>query len=80
MDISHDILIEKLDGFCFKSGWSCSKPSLVVPIEPDGSLKFLETVVHEAIHCCFPMYSEEKVTQAARDIARLLWRLGYRKT
>lgn len=40
----------------------------------------LETEVHEAIHCAFPQMSEESVTMAGADIARILWALGYRIT
>lgn len=40
----------------------------------------LETEVHEAIHCSFPQMSEESVTMAGADIARILWALGYRIT
>lgn len=39
----------------------------------------LETEIHEAIHASMgPTISEEAVEHTARDIARLLWRLGYR--
>lgn len=38
----------------------------------------LDTVIHEALHACFPDMREEAITQSARDIARLLDRLGYR--
>ena len=76
--VSHDVLIEKLDGFCFKSGWSCARPSMVVPIEVENTKKFLESVLHEATHCQFPCMSEDNVTQFAYDMSRLLWRLGYR--
>jgi len=40
----------------------------------------LETEIHEAIHCAFPQMSEESVTMAGADIARILWALGYRLT
>jgi hypothetical protein len=39
----------------------------------------LETIIHECLHACFPQMSEETITEAARDIARVLWSLGYRK-
>lgn len=39
----------------------------------------LDTIIHEAQHASFPGMSEEDVTQSSQDIARLLWRLGYRK-
>lgn len=38
----------------------------------------LETEVHEALHACFPQVSEETITDAGADIARILWALGYR--
>jgi len=38
----------------------------------------LETLIHECIHVSFPTASEEHVTEAARDISRVLWTLGYR--
>ena len=39
----------------------------------------LETAIHEALHACNWSASEEKVTQTARDISRLLWRIGFRR-
>ena len=39
----------------------------------------LETAIHESLHASFWAKTDEKVGQTARDIARLLWRLGYRK-
>jgi len=38
----------------------------------------LETILHETLHVCFPNIDEGPITQTARDIGRLLWRLGYR--
>lgn len=39
----------------------------------------LETIIHECLHACCPQLSEETVTAAARDIARVLWALGFRR-
>lgn len=50
---------------------------------PDGLLKdkySLDTAVHESLHACFPSMRENTVERCATDIARFLWRLGYRKT
>ena len=41
--------------------------------------ELLDTIVHEALHCIEPHWTEEKVTEAAKELARLLWRLGYRR-
>jgi hypothetical protein len=38
----------------------------------------LDTEIHEAIHACLPDVAEEAVGMAAEDIARYLWRRGYR--
>jgi hypothetical protein len=38
----------------------------------------LEVEIHEAMHALFPQTSEESVTDAAKDVARILWALGYR--
>lgn len=40
---------------------------------------YLDTLIHETIHQCFPKLSEQKVLNGATTIANLLWRLGYRK-
>ena len=39
----------------------------------------LETAVHEALHLAAPWAYEEVVTQTARYLAMVLWRLGYRR-
>jgi histone H3/H4 len=38
----------------------------------------METVIHEALHGCSYAKSEELVTVSARDIARLMRRLGFK--
>ena len=38
----------------------------------------LELLIHESLHACNWHASEEKVIMTSRDIARFLWRLGYR--
>lgn len=40
---------------------------------------YMDTLIHETIHQCFPKLSENKVLNVATTIAHLLWRLGYRK-
>ena len=39
----------------------------------------LETLIHESLHGCDWNKNEILVEQTAYDIARFLWRLGYRK-
>lgn len=42
----------------------------------------LEVVIHECLHVLSagPTVSEDVVTESARDLARVLWSLGYRET
>lgn len=44
-----------------------------------GEQDTLDTVIHEALHCSRPELDEQAVDSTARDISRLLWRLGYRR-
>ena len=45
---------------------------------PHGSRAQLETIIHELLHVSFPIASEHHVTEAGRDITRILWHLGWR--
>jgi len=44
-----------------------------------GEADRLDTVLHEALHAIRPELDETAVDATARDISRLLWRLGYRR-
>jgi len=39
----------------------------------------LETVLHEALHAQWPEDSEEKIKKSGKELADLLWKIGYRK-
>ena len=39
----------------------------------------LEVVLHETLHSALWDLDEEAVTETAHDIARVLWKLGYRR-
>lgn len=55
--------------------------SLVERVLIDSRLKGrarLETEIHEFLHAANPTHSEEHVTQQGKDLARILWCLGYR--
>ena len=40
----------------------------------------LETILHEMLHtAAWDLLSEQWVTDAGRDLAKALWRIGYRK-
>lgn len=40
----------------------------------------LDTILHELLHACMWSFDEEFIDEIARDISRVLWRLGYRDT
>ena len=60
----------------------CEAPHVTgktISIDPRlADLKLLETLIHEGIHACQWDLAEEAVHSTAADIARLLWRVGYR--
>lgn len=39
--------------------------------------QMLETLIHEMLHAAFPDIAEESVTESAKDLAIVLWELGY---
>lgn len=39
----------------------------------------LEVLTHEMLHACFWDMDEEAINESARDIAKVLWDLGYRR-
>ena len=68
------IIIDALDGNCDTDDY------LWLIIERDLSKRVgLETAIHESLHACNWSADEDKVTITARDIARFLWRLGFRR-
>lgn len=74
-----DISYMDTDGLCCPANTKQAKGEIIVhtDLTPKDEL---ETWVHEALHAEFPAMSEDRVTAAGHNIARLLWRLGYRKT
>ena len=46
---------------------------------PDAGHYLLACLVHESLHAANWTLDEDWVDQTARDIARLLWRFGYRR-
>lgn len=73
----YDIERSDLDGSCINYRKTSKEIWVSSTLTPP---KELETWVHEAMHAAHPGMSEARVTRSASDIARLLWRLGYRRT
>lgn len=67
------------------AGWSITpderRPDLQRKVLIDSRLRGrmrLETEIHETLHQLFPDLAEDTVGAAGRDMARILWALGYR--
>lgn len=54
-----------------------AKPKILIDQRLAGRSR-LEIEIHEALHACLPQTSEESITETAKDVARILWTLGYR--
>jgi hypothetical protein len=50
------------------------RPKILIDSRLKGR-KRLEIIIHELIHVSFPTASEDHVTEAARDITRVVWSL-----
>ena len=58
----------------------CDHDARVIKIPVDGdTLAELDWIIHESLHACHPYLHEDAVDKAATSVARLLWRLGWRK-
>lgn len=52
----------------------------VVVVEPSAETRErLDTLVHETLHASKPWMSEKEVVRVAGDLAKVLWRAGYRR-
>jgi hypothetical protein len=69
----YQLILEELDGVCAVDG-----ENWLIAVRDLKTRVGLETLIHEMLHACDWSVAEEKVEQTAKDMARLLWRLGYR--
>lgn len=53
-------------------------PAISLPKPLGDDKRSLELLIHEALHAINFDMTEEKVDAAATDVARLLWKVGYR--
>ena len=63
-------------GDCDHPGTKNKKIRIATDLPP---MEELEVTIHEALHACDWYKDEEWVETVADDIARLLWKLGYRR-
>ena len=61
-----------LEGSC------CDESELIEIHNRVKGLARLDAEIHESLHACLPMLEEKVIDPSATDIARFLWKLGYR--
>lgn len=66
-----------MKGYC-EGPPSAPDREMLIPVG-GVSREDLETIIHEALHACLWDINEDAVDQSAVDLARFLWRLGWRK-
>ena len=71
---TYDIVLGDFDGYTDTD----NRYSLVIERNLDEQVG-LETAIHEALHACNWHAKEKLVEITAKDIARFLWRLGFRR-
>lgn len=59
-------------------GVTINGPSVVIPPSRETRDR-LDTVIHETLHTALPSMSEEEVSRVAGDLAKVLWKAGYRR-
>jgi hypothetical protein len=72
----YNITVGKFDGLCD----TFAKEREMIIMADLNSRAGLETCIHEALHASDWNKQEILVAQTGKDIARFLWRLGYRMT
>lgn len=77
--VSGDTLpMGSMKGYC-EGPPSAPDREMMIPVSGE-SREDLETIIHESLHACMWDQSEDAVDETSIDIARLLWRLKWRKT
>lgn len=70
---SRDLGRQGVVGYAFHK----DKRALIDPHQ--GPFGYLDTLIHELLHCMAPEWSEKRVGKAANEIATHVWRARYRR-
>lgn len=70
-----DVNTATIEGYCDSPRGG--KPG--IHTTENGTCQGLETLIHEALHAENWVKTEQVVTRTAKEIARFLWRLGFRR-
>mgnify|MGYP001182639237 CR=1 FL=1 len=55
-----------------------SEMEIVIDKRQD-SKDYLDTLIHEMLHCFAPRWGEKRVTQTANEMTRVIWDKAYRR-
>ena len=47
--------------------------------ERQDSKDYLDTLIHEMLHCFAPAWGEKRVADTAKEMARVIWDKNYRR-
>jgi hypothetical protein len=72
----YEIIYGPVDGMC--DTITAERKPLLINRTDMATCGYLETVIHESIHAVRPYISEACVTHMGEELARFLWRMGYR--
>jgi len=75
-DITDITFTEEVDGLCIQPNYPKGEIILFTNRAPKI---FLESAIHEALHALNWSIPEDVVLERAQELARWLWRLGYRR-
>jgi len=75
---SSDSLPDGQFGECCWGLPGIARPTIRISLDGDDECS-LDTAIHESLHACMPDMGESAVDETATSIAKLLWRLGWRK-
>jgi hypothetical protein len=71
-----DVRQRKMRGFCDDP----KSTEKILNIPSNGAtLDNLTTIIHEGLHACIWDLTEDSIEETSDSIAKLLWRLGWRK-
>jgi hypothetical protein len=59
-------------------GATCHTKAIVILPKAPSTRDYMDTCVHETLHACNPIIPEVEVCRMAKDIAEVLWKVGYR--
>ena len=59
-------------------GATCHTHAIVIVPKRVSSREYMDTVCHETLHASNPEWTEECVARTAKDLAEVLWKIGYR--